>query len=260
MNAMAVEGFKRESGMYGSVELEPLPRANHSMLFSSRLVTAFLLGTTLLMWIALSSGRRHENARGSTSDLDATLQAHDASISIYNWYSKRYGKIGEPYPWLGEGEVIIDVAMPCWVEVSSPEDEEYEVRTTHASTGDATVSHTKGKVAQLVLMEYGTYIVTVFRQSIDVDASGRTPVAVNPIAPPRVLHALRVRHEVRELKPEDRDRLLDTMKIMWETGGEAGRALYGNEFVSAREFQIWHHINAAQRDADHFHQVCHRSE
>lgn len=255
---MAKERLTGGSGTYGSVDLETLPRANRHMRFSSRFITAFLLGATLV-WTACVSSWSNGNARETTPNLHATPQSPEVSIFIYNWYSKRYGKIGSPYPWLGKDDVILDVAMPCFVEVLSlPDDEEYEVRATHASTGHAIVSHTKRKVAEFMLTEYGSYTVTVAR--LGTDASDEPPIDRNPIAPPRVLHAMRVRHEVRELHRDDRDRLLDTMKIMWEMGGETGRRIYGNDFVSAREFQIWHHINAAQRDADHFHQVRHRTE
>ena len=63
-----------------------------------------------------------------------------------------------------------------------------------------------------------------------------------------------VRRELRELLPSNLRALTDAMVIMYEMTTTEGQAVYGKNFVGLDLFQLWHHINAGQRDADHFHQ------
>ena len=66
--------------------------------------------------------------------------------------------------------------------------------------------------------------------------------------------ATHVRREVRDLEERDRTTLLDAMALMYRTPTAEGRRRFGPDFAGVDLFQRWHHVNAAQRDADHLHQ------
>jgi len=47
---------------------------------------------------------------------------------------------------------------------------------------------------------------------------------------------------------------MDAMHMCYSVSTAEGQALYGPHFVGLDTFQLWHHLNSGQRDADHFHQ------
>lgn len=225
---------------YGSIEETVVDQSSHrSLAIRASGVALVSLWGLWGLWILISSAAFPEVAASwQRENLNAATTGGAAEVSISNWYTEAHGPIGRAYPWLGNA-TIVDAGMPCWVRVSRRGQDkgpgEELVVARHVATGKTTEAWTSGSVAQLELVVQGKY---------EVRAAGRV----------LQVHALRVRHEVRELNAVDRDRLLDTMQTLWRVDGPTGRRLYGPEFVSAAEFQIWHHLNAAQRDADHFHQ------
>jgi len=195
------------------------------------------------------------------------LQPEPLTIAVSSWYTATHGPIARAYPWLAPGEVVVDVKQDAVVDVTGCGASAVHVALEHIATGDRQtlmVSPDWRGVARVVVVldALGAYTVSAIEAvatgggdaSTAADDGGTTTPKKARAAAPRVVHALRVRHEIRDLRPEDRERLLDAMRVMWTLDGSAGRAKYGADYVSAAEFQIWHHINAAQRDADHFHQ------
>lgn len=181
--------------------------------------------------------------------VEALVERPPPLVGVTNSYIDALGPIGAVYPWLPEGAVIVDAHRPARIHAVEPETGcSYEFGYTSADdpedVGGARSGISRSSAFEVVFPRVGTWNVwaTAYCQGIVTRKADR------------VAYALHVRREVRELTEEHRDDLLDAMLVMWTLGGAAGRAKYGPDYVSAVEFQVWHHVNAAQRDADHFHQ------
>ena len=77
------------------------------------------------------------------------------------------------------------------------------------------------------------------------------------ISPPSVCYcpwSRYVRRELRELTPTDLAKVMDATLVCYTLSTAEGQVLYGPNFVGLDTFQLWHHLNSGQRDADHFHQ------
>lgn len=64
-----------------------------------------------------------------------------------------------------------------------------------------------------------------------------------------------VRREIRSLTADDLDATMDAMHTIWATSESQGQEKYGAKFHSIDYFLELHHFNAAQQEADHFHEV-----
>eukprot|EP00638_Chattonella_subsalsa_P009344 CAMPEP_0117745440 /NCGR_PEP_ID=MMETSP0947-20121206/7358_1 /TAXON_ID=44440 /ORGANISM="Chattonella subsalsa, Strain CCMP2191" /LENGTH=581 /DNA_ID=CAMNT_0005562585 /DNA_START=79 /DNA_END=1821 /DNA_ORIENTATION=+ len=62
-----------------------------------------------------------------------------------------------------------------------------------------------------------------------------------------------VRREIRKLSEQDRNELLDAMKLMWEIGDEEGRERWGGMYTSLFTLHKYHLIMSGDQACDHIH-------
>ena len=165
---------------------------------------------------------------------------------------QRLGKIGRYYPWANDS-FIVDAARPFTVEASTVGPREVcHYDWTFESSGDRfdpnpSVRTQSGDANQTITFNFPCSVtVTVLEMCGSCVEPART-ATTNVIV-------MFVRREFRELPADDLKLLMDTMHIMWRVDGQTGRERYGGQYLNIDEMVLMHHVNAAQRDADHFHQ------
>lgn len=62
-----------------------------------------------------------------------------------------------------------------------------------------------------------------------------------------------VRREIRKLTDEDRNTVIQTMKMLYDVSEEEGQALYGSKYHSAEYFAAKHLLGGGRIDCDHWH-------
>jgi len=160
-------------------------------------------------------------------------------FELENRYTLAYGRPGEQYPWL-EGKKLAEPHRDTDLMVIEP-----VVGATYTwliegfeeftSVGDERVTFRWDKV--------GTYklVLTETRETGE-SMEVATDVVVKY-----------VRREIRSLFPEDKNELLDTMKILWNLEKEEGQAIYGDDYTSITELLVYHLTLAGASDCDHMH-------
>jgi hypothetical protein len=176
---------------------------------------------------------------------DAASEAPLGMAAEYDYISL-LGPVGADYPWVKDSGhvVVVDVGKPLtlvatglragcgatWAVDSG--------RAHHASPPNTWMG---------VFAAVGAYPASVSEQCPG-DAFGRGRSTSGMVV------ATWVRRELRELTPSDLAAVMDAMAVCYNTSTAAGKLKYGDSFVGLDTFQLWHHLNSAQRDADHFHQ------
>jgi len=161
-------------------------------------------------------------------------------------YIDSYGPIGEDYPWVTPGTVVVVDVGKTLTLVATGVREGCDV-TWEVDSGR--VHHASDPAVWMgVFSTVGMYPASVSERcpgdtfGSDIRTTSGTVVATW------------VRRELRELTSTDLAKVMDAMAICYNTSTAEGQARYGSGFVGLDTFQLWHHLNSAQRDADHFHQ------
>ena len=167
-------------------------------------------------------------------------------VRVSNAWTEALGEaIGAAYPWLGDGDAIVDAHRPFSLEVDGASADCDCVWSVAPADGGAAASFA----------------------GCAVDVPGRPPSSATVRAEvtcggettevgPAAVHSLWVRREIRDLAAVDGelDRYLDTLLKLYTASGDEGRATYGADFRSMGELSVLHLENAGARTTDHFHE------
>jgi hypothetical protein len=234
---------QHRAGLLGCVMRAGRPRRLRALGAVGVLVLAATSALLVLRELSSSSPSSHSADAAPALTLDSLAAAPKLSetssggvgFSVTNKYIDVMGPIGLEYPWTSDSYVVVDAGHPFTVTVTGttgvvevtlagePLDLDEQLSATLAAPG----THF---LAELVVTDV---------------ASGA--VATGTIA------SKVVRREFREMLPEDRELYLDSLKVMWDVGGEQGRQLYGANYVSSLELLMFHASNSANRVGDFFH-------
>mmetsp|Transcript_38693 Transcript_38693/g.48888 ORF Transcript_38693/g.48888 Transcript_38693/m.48888 type:complete len:583 (+) Transcript_38693:62-1810(+) len=168
------------------------------------------------------------------------IATSELSFEIQNKYSKVYGKPGQHLEWL-EDQEIAEPFVESILCVTSPK-EDVKYRWWVADSEGTILSEDEGTEVSFMFSRVGKFVVSLY----EISDSGETYTA-------REVSVKYVRREIRKLFPDDRDDLLDAMKIMWSVSDEEGKALYGERYMSVRSLLVYHQTLAGDRTCDHMH-------
>jgi len=178
-------------------------------------------------------------------DDDGTVETPLGMAASYD-YITSLGPIGEDYPWVTSGTVVVVDVGKTLSMVATGVREGCDV-TWVVDSGRA---HHSGSPSTW-MGKFST--VGMYPASVSERCPGDT-YGSDMRTTSGTIVATWVRRELRELTTVDLAKVMDAMAICYNTTTAEGQARYGSDFVGLDTFQLWHHLNSAQRDADHFHQ------
>jgi hypothetical protein len=180
-------------------------------------------------------------ASASTS---ARKSSTDSSVcdSMKITASNEYGVFSAPYPYLQNGEVLLEPYKATTVAISFSDDTDADDYSYSWTIGDSAYS---GSTISATMTTTGTYGV-----SIAVTDSNSDSVCTFS----QTAYVKYVKRELRTLTEADRNKVLDAAAALWKYNEADGQALYGDAYVPLQTFVEVHSLASNDILCDQYHE------
>jgi hypothetical protein len=216
--------------------------------------SAFLIGCTVVVLLITLRFAHHDSTPtmttasesfGENADFgDTDVICADADISIHA--TNEYGVFSAPYPYLQNGELLVEPYKNTTLGLSGnflSEEGRYEYRWKFDEHMKGVIH--SGQSIVFTRKDVGSDYVTVYviaEGSDEAFCKLRTPV-----------YYKYVKRELRDLTLADRERFLDAMYALWKYDTRKGRELFGDEYVGVSTFVENHAQASGDIMCDMFH-------
>jgi hypothetical protein len=156
--------------------------------------------------------------------------------------SNEYGVFSAPYPFVQNGEILLEPYKATTVVVSFSDDTDADSYTYAWTIGEDTFT---GSSITTTRTTTGTYDVTI----AVTDSDSNSVCSFSQTA-----YVKYVKRELRSLTEADRDKVLDAAATLWKYNAVDGKALYGDAYVPLQTFVEVHSMASNDIMCDQYHE------
>ncbi len=218
--------------------------------FATMLTSLFVV--TAVGFRFMSNGFEEEMSIASFNEITDSEKVTCKTDTVVITASNEYGIFSAPYPYLENGEILIEPYKNTTVSVSLDakhfnSDSMYSIMWTFSRLQEEVDSKKYfGSEFQLTMEKAGTNDVQVDIFSAE---SGSYICSYETFA-----YVKYVKRELRALTLADRNDMLDAVATLWKYSDDDGRAKYGSKFVSLQTFVEEHALASNDIMCDQFHE------
>lgn len=183
------------------------------------------------------------NINISTFSSSSLFRSSSSCSSISLQASNEYGVFTAPYPYLENGELLIEPYKTTTVVARIAGIDNLDT-TGFILKWKIGSNEYEGPTISVVLTTTGTFDV-----SIDVYEKGAYVCTYYSTA-----YVKYVKRELRSLTADDRNKVLDAAVQMWKYSDKEGQALYGSNFISMQTFVEEHALASNDIMCDEYHE------
>jgi len=198
-----------------------------------------------------STSQSAQSARTDMADDDAS----DLSFTAYNSYTLQSGDLGSHYPWV-DAPVVEPYRETTFTVTGARHSHEYhwtiEGGVDSESGTPSSALTSVGNVITYTPGEVGEYSVAILEYPQTMGTSGVLGEMSRNYSTGKIIVRY-VRRELRSLTPEDREAFMQGCEVVWTTEQDAGKALYGDDFIDIKYLAGLHNHLSGDRNCDHMH-------